>query len=70
MTGAAAEERLTVAQRACLLRAVRKQLEILVEELERLIIHGDSDLLIEEKIIEVQCVQSAIRWLWKNGQHS
>jgi len=61
--------RLTIRERACLLRAVRKQLEILTEELERLIVHQDPDSVIEEKIADIQCIQGAIRWLWKD-QHA
>jgi acyl-CoA reductase-like NAD-dependent aldehyde dehydrogenase len=65
-----AEERLTVAQRACLLRAVRKQLNVLTEELERLIVHNDPDTAIEDKMQEIQCIQGAIRWLWKDSHHN
>jgi len=59
-------ERLTVRQRACLLRAVRKQLNVLTEELERMIVHNDPDSSIEERIQDIQCIQGAIRWLWKD----
>ena len=59
--------RLTVKERACLLRAVRKQLNVLTEELEQMILHNEPDAGIEEKIADIQCVQGAIRWLWRDG---
>ena len=59
-------ERLSTAQRACLLRAARKQLEVYNEQLERMISHSDPDAVIEDKMREIQCVQGAIRWLWRD----
>lgn len=59
-------DRLTVEQRACLLRAARRQLEVYTDALAHLVAHGAPDAQILTATAEIQCVQAAIRWLWRD----
>lgn len=59
-------DRLTVPQRACLLRAARKQLEVYNDALQHLLTMNAPSADIEAAIAEIQCVQAAISWLWRD----
>lgn len=59
-------DRLTTPQRACLLRAARKQLEQYNDALQHLTLMGASDAELQAAITEIQCVQGAIAWLWRD----
>lgn len=61
---------LSIAEAACLLRAARRQKEALASEQQRLVDQGTYVTFEErQRLIEVcaelQCVEAAIRWLWR-----
>jgi hypothetical protein len=55
---------LTLKQRSCLLRASRARLAQLHEDYEALRDHGDIGNGVEALLAEINCISSAIAWLW------
>jgi len=55
---------LTVARRSCLLRAARARLKQLESDYESLSTRGTLDYEANVLLVELECVSSAIRWLW------
>lgn len=63
-------DNLTTAEAACLLRAARRQREALASEQQRLAEQGTYVTFEErQRMIEIEaelhCMESAIRWLWR-----
>jgi hypothetical protein len=57
--------RLTNDERACLLRAARKQLLVLQDEFNRLC-HLSGTAAADSAALELGCLQRAVAWLWRD----
>lgn len=61
---------LTPEQRSCLLRAARKELEFLSDELDRMqklpTRYSGGPIQVVE--VEIECISSGISWLWRLTQ--
>lgn len=68
MTFTATPDRMSSDQRACLLRAARKQILALEDEYNRLV-HIANDTgspAADSAALELRCVQGAVAWLWRD----
>jgi hypothetical protein len=60
-----ADNRLSNEERACLLRAARKQLLVLQDEFNRLS-HLPGTAAADSSAMELGCLQRAVAWLWRD----